>query len=62
MSRYTDSSYRKSRHLGFSILETGKELAKNHMDLVFMDKRKLKNYLNMVFNYKKNKKLDSCMD
>lgn len=28
MSRYTDSSYRKSRHLGFSILETGKELAK----------------------------------
>ena len=28
MSRYTKSSYRKSRHLGFSILETGKELAK----------------------------------
>ena len=28
MSRYTDSSYRKSRHLGFSILETGKELVK----------------------------------
>ena len=28
MSRYTNSSYRKSRHLGFSILETGKELAK----------------------------------
>ena len=28
MSRYTDSSYRKSRHLGFSILETGKELRK----------------------------------
>ena len=28
MSRYTESNYRKSRHLGFSILETGKELAK----------------------------------
>ena len=28
MSRYTKSSYRKSRRLGFSILETGKELAK----------------------------------
>ena len=28
MARYTDSSYRKSRRLGFSILETGKELAK----------------------------------
>ena len=28
MSRYTKSDYRKSRHLGFSILETGKELAK----------------------------------
>ena len=28
MSRYTKSSYRKSRRLGFSTLETGKELAK----------------------------------
>lgn len=28
MSRYTDSSYRKSRRLGFSILETGEELAR----------------------------------
>lgn len=28
MSRYTGSVYRKSRRLGFSILETGKELAK----------------------------------
>lgn len=28
MARYTDSSYRKSRRLGFSTLETGKELAK----------------------------------
>ena len=28
MSRYTGSIYRKSRRLGFSILETGKELAK----------------------------------
>lgn len=28
MSRYTDSTYRKSRRLGFSILENGKELVK----------------------------------
>lgn len=28
MSRYTKSSYRKSRRLGFSTLETGKELAR----------------------------------
>lgn len=28
MSRYTGSTYRKSRRLGFSILESGKELAK----------------------------------
>jgi len=28
MARYTDSVYRKSRALGFSILETGKELTK----------------------------------
>ena len=28
MSRYTGSAYRKSRRLGFSILETGKELVK----------------------------------
>ena len=28
MSRYTDSSFRKSRRVGFSTLETGKELAK----------------------------------
>ena len=28
MARYTGSVYRKSRHLGFSVLETGEELAK----------------------------------
>lgn len=28
MSRYTGPMYKKSRHLGFSLLETGKELAK----------------------------------
>lgn len=28
MSRYTGSIYRKSRHLGFSVLETGEELTK----------------------------------
>ena len=28
MSRYTKSTYRKSRRLGFSVLETGEELAK----------------------------------
>ena len=28
MSRYTGSTYKKSRRYGFSTLETGKELAK----------------------------------
>ena len=28
MSRYTGPIYKKSRHLGFSLLETGKELVK----------------------------------
>lgn len=28
MSRYTDSTWKKSRHLGFSVLETGDELKK----------------------------------
>lgn len=28
MSRYTDSVWKKSRHLGFSVLETGEELKK----------------------------------
>ena len=28
MSRYTDSMWKKSRHLNFSILETGDELKK----------------------------------
>ena len=28
MSRYTDATYRKSRRLGFSVLENGKELTK----------------------------------
>ena len=50
MSRYTGASYRKSRRLGFSIL---------HQD--YMVKKELKNYLTMVFNCKKNKKLDLCM-
>ena len=35
MSRYTGSTYRKSRRLGFSILENGKELAKRGHGLVF---------------------------
>ena len=29
---------------------------------VFMEIKIKRNYLIMVFNYKKNKKLDSCMD
>ena len=28
MARYTGAQYKKSRHLGFSTLENGKELAK----------------------------------
>ena len=32
MSRYTGPMYKKSRHLGFSLLETGKELVKKPYD------------------------------
>ena len=47
MSRYTGASYRKSRRLGFSILENGKELAKKpHAPGLHGQKRakKLSNY------------------
>ena len=50
MSRYTGSTYRKSRRLGFSVLETGKELTKRA-------------YAPGQHGNKKGKKLsDLCMD
>ena len=61
MSRYTGSNYRKSRRFGFSILENGKELSKNHMHQVNMEMIVVRNFQTMVHNYKKNKKLDLCM-
>lgn len=61
MSRYTGASYRKSRRLGFSILENGKELAKKPYAPGLHGQKRAKNYLTMVFNCKKNKKLDLCM-
>ena len=61
MSRYTGPSYRKSRRLGFSTLETGKDLKRAFAPGQHGNK-KAKNYLTMELNYKKNKKLDLCMD
>ncbi len=43
MSRYTGSTYKKSRRYGFSTLETGKELAKDLMHQVHMVKTKEEN-------------------
>lgn len=55
MARYTGPSWKQSRRLKFSVLENGKELQKEIMHLVSMVKEE-RNYLNMLFNYKKNKK------
>ena len=34
---------------------------KKLLQMEYMEVKKQKNYLTMVFNYKKNKKLDLCM-
>ena len=63
MARYTGSIYRKSRRLGFSVLENGKELARRpYAPGQHGNGRAKKNYLTTVLNYKKNKKLDLCME
>ena len=50
MSRYTGSSYRKSRRLGFSTLESGKELArKPYAPGLHGQKRAKKLYNNYYF-------------
>ena len=61
MSRYTGSIYKKSRRYNFSVLETGKELRKKPTAPGIHGTVE-RNYLNTEFNYKKNKKLDLCMD
>ena len=60
MARYTGPSWKQSRRLKFSILETGKELQNALMPLVNMVKREA-NYQNTDYNYKKNKKFVSIM-
>ena len=50
MSRYTGSTYRKSRRLGFSILENGKELAKRPYSCMVLMKNNLEKYLMMQVN------------
>ena len=60
MARYTGPSWKQSRRLKFSVLENGKELQKRNMLQVNMDKEE-QSFLNMVFNYKKNKKFVSLM-
>ena len=66
MARYTGPSWKQSRRLKFSILETGKELQKRPTGKsVFILDEYLHGYyihgLSMVFNYKKNKKFVSIM-
>ena len=61
MARYTDSVYKKSRRYGFSTLENGKELARRPYAPGIHGADNVEKLVNMVFNYKKNKKLDLCM-
>ena len=55
MARYTGPEYKKSRRVGFSILESGKELARKPYGPGQHGRDKKQNHLTMVFNYKKNK-------
>lgn len=60
MARYTGPSWKQSRRLKFSVLEMVKNYKREIMLQVNMDKEE-QNFLNMVFNYKKNKKFVSLM-
>ena len=50
MARYTGPIYKKSRRLGFSVLENGKNLQKDLMLLEFMELVERKNLVNMEFS------------
>ena len=54
MSRFTGSTWKVSRRLGYSISETGKELKNVLMHLVNMVKD-VQSYQTMANNYMKNK-------
>lgn len=55
MARFTGSTWKKSRRLGISLSGTGKELAKRPYAPGQHGPNLRKNYLSMVYNYKKNK-------
>lgn len=55
MSKFTGSKWKKSRRLGFSVLETGDELKREHMALDNMAKIVRENHPNMVLSWSKNK-------
>ena len=55
MARFTGSTWKKSRRLGISLSGTGKELAKRPYAPGQHGPNLEKNYLSMVYNYKKNK-------
>ena len=61
MSRFTGSEFKVSRRLGYSITETGKELKKRNFAPGQHGKVE-ENLVNMVFNYKKNKKFVLLME
>ncbi|WP_334686940.1 hypothetical protein [Mycoplasmopsis felis] len=64
MSRYTGPVFKKSRRLGFSILETGKEFSKGKKRTYAPGQRtviKEQNYLIMDCTYMKNKKLNTYL-
>lgn len=56
MARFTGSTWKKSRRLGISLSGTGKELAKRpYAPGQHGPNLRKKNYLSMVYNYKRNK-------
>ncbi len=50
MARYTGPQWKKSRRLGFSTLETGKELSKKTICSRATWTKKKRNLQNMVYN------------
>lgn len=61
MARYTGPEYRRARRVGFSTTETGKELAKKPYGPGAHGQDRKRKHLTMENNFKKNKKLDTCM-
>ena len=61
MARYTGPNNKRARRVNFSILESGKDMAKDLMVQVSTEKIEKENHLTIHFNFKKSKKLNLFM-